>query len=408
MTRLSTWTMLALLLGGAQGQQAKFVYVSSYSGKITTLALNGLESMGNRTRAQNNSTVAQLQRVDETEGCGTSPSFLTLDAQRRTVFCVNEDFAGGQGSLGVFETGCNGRLRAQSQVESGAGPVFSALFAKDQGLVVANFAGSSISTFDVSSPWQPKLLATQAFTLDKPGPVPDRQPAPRPHQAVVDPTGRFLAVPDLGADVVRLFVLDEAKELRPVGHVAVKPGSGPRHLAFVDLGHGTFMYLVNELSSTIDGFRVTYQGQQAIQMEPIFSMPSHGQNEGAKSSNVFASEIVVSPDKRFAIVSSRNESALSIPNFDASNSTQIVSDPLINFRINPQSGALNLVQDNIPAGGRFPRHFSLSRDGSLLAVGLQHDSRVAFIHRDATSGKIGNFVAYAHVAGQVTSVIFDE
>ncbi|PHH74129.1 hypothetical protein CDD82_5093 [Ophiocordyceps australis] len=403
---VKTWAMLTLLLGGVDGQQqvATLVYVSSYSGNMTTLAL---EAMTSSARGISGGMV-QLQPVDVTDGCGASPSFLTLDAQRRIVFCVNEDLDGGRGSLGILETRCGGRLTPRTQVESGAGPVFSALFEHGRGLAVANYAASSISTFDVSSPCQPSLVATQAFALDKPGPVPDRQSAPRPHQAIVDPTGRFLAVPDLGADVVRLFHLGKDLRPRPAGHVAVKPGSGPRHAAFVHLGHATFMYLVNELSNTIDGFRVTYSGHDAIHMEPIFTMGTHGGKEGVESNHVFASEIVISPDKRFVIVSSRNESALSIPNFDASDPPPLVSDPLINFRIDPQSGALHLLQDNVPAGGRFPRHFSLNRDGSLLAVGLQLDSRVAFIQRDAASGEIGNFVAYADVAGQVTSVIFDD
>jgi hypothetical protein len=41
-------------------------------------------------------------------------------------------------------------------------------------------------------------------------------------------------------------------------------------------------------------------------------------------------------------------------------------------------------------------------------VGLQMDGRVVVIERDVEDGTFGDFVASVNVAGQVTSVIFDE
>jgi hypothetical protein len=44
----------------------------------------------------------------------------------------------------------------------------------------------------------------------------------------------------------------------------------------------------------------------------------------------------------------------------------------------------------------------------LIAVALQSDSRVVIIERDAKTGIMGDFIAYAELEGEVTAVIFYE
>ena len=102
------------------------------------------------------------------------------------------------------------------------------------------------------------------------------------------------------------------------------------------------------------------------------------------------------PDHKFLIVSSRGEKLLTIPNFDAANSTALPSDPLISYSIDAATGALTLVQ-TAPAGGVNPRGFSLNKKGSLVVSALQDDNRVVIIERDVKTGKLGKIVAHATV-----------
>jgi hypothetical protein len=44
----------------------------------------------------------------------------------------------------------------------------------------------------------------------------------------------------------------------------------------------------------------------------------------------------------------------------------------------------------------------------MVAVGLQMDGRVVVIERNVTDGTLGAFLASIEIAGQVTSVIWDE
>jgi len=50
----------------------------------------------------------------------------------------------------------------------------------------------------------------------------------------------------------------------------------------------------------------------------------------------------------------------------------------------------------------------VNKAGDLVAVGLQMDGRVVVIERNVVDGTLGDFVANVDVAGQVTSVIWDE
>ena len=113
------------------------------------------------------------------------------------------------------------------------------------------------------------------------------------------------------------------------------------------------------------------------------------------------------PDNKFLIISSRGENTFNITNFDAKNSTQIPSDPIITYSIDQTTGALSLVQI-YPAGGTVPRHFSLNKAGTIAGVGLQGDGRVVFLNRDVATGKFTGIASHVDIAGQITCVIFDE
>ena len=113
------------------------------------------------------------------------------------------------------------------------------------------------------------------------------------------------------------------------------------------------------------------------------------------------------PNHKYLLTSARNATLFEIPNFDPHNKTLIASDTLQSWKINPKSGVLEFKQ-LAPAGGSYPRQFSVNKNGTLAAVGLQYSSRVVIIERNVRDGTFGKFVAEVDVPGQVTSVIWDE
>ncbi|KAJ3531639.1 hypothetical protein NM208_g8793 [Fusarium decemcellulare] len=378
---------------------SSFLYVASYSGIVTTL---------NLTRGRRGGTPLALEHVSTTEGCAGSPSWLTLDHPNSVLYCTDEGLKDGRnGSLSSLRTTQDGKLTPLDQVSTVLGPVSAVLYGeRSQGLAVAHYGGSAFTTWNIQDPANLTSVEVRNFKLSEPGPDPWRQEAPHPHAAALDPSGHFVLVPDLGADLVRIYSVEAAGlALNELDPLVVAAGSGPRHVAFAVKETRTFMYLVTELGNTIVGYEVTY-GSGSIAFEEIWNSGTHGKDEDVPE-GAAASEIVISSDSKFLILSSRNESSLHIPNFDAENSTSIISDPLINFEIDAETGHLALRQE-VPSGGRWPRQFAINKAGTLVAVALQGDGRVVVIERDVENGVLGDFVAYAEVGGEVTAVIFNE
>ncbi|KAB5523984.1 Lactonase, 7-bladed beta-propeller-domain-containing protein [Coniochaeta sp. 2T2.1] len=379
----STLVGLALL---PTASSATLLYVASYSGTVTILNLTATTSGS-----------PSLQSVAFSPGCGPNPSWLTLDKATSTLYCLNEGLSSPNGSLASFGTSTNGVLTLKSNVTTPLGPVSAVIYGNGRsGIAMAEYSGSSISAYNISAS-PPAEVYVETFHLDGPGPVPDRQDAPHPHEAVLDPTGAFLLVPDLGADLVRVWNVEtNTLALSPSVPLVAAPGSGPRHVAFLKTEKKTFMYLISELANTVTAYAIDYHCDGSLGFEQVFITNTHGEN-GTLPAGVTAAEIALSPDNKFLLVTSRGETPNANP-----------GDPIITFSVDAATGALAHVQ-TIGTGGLIPRQFSISRDGTLVAVGTQGDGKVTIFQRDVATGLLkGPVASVPIVGGQVTCVVFDE
>lgn len=156
-----------------------------------------------------------------------------------------------------------------------------------------NSDAGAFTTWDVSNPSKLSLVQTEKYHMDRPGPVPDRQEAPHPHETFLDPTGKFIVVPDLGADKVYVYAVNSnSLKVKALPPIVVKGGSGPRHVDFAARDGKTFMYLVTELTSSIIGYEVTYPSG-SIKFKELFNIGAHGAGKPIPK-EAYASEIVVS------------------------------------------------------------------------------------------------------------------
>ncbi|TEA16855.1 putative 6-phosphogluconolactonase [Colletotrichum sidae] len=391
--------LLSVLLSSLAAPAAgTILYVSSYSGAITTL---------NLTLSGVNASQSTLQTLSSSNGCSPSPSWLALDHPNSKLYCTDEGLTTDHGTVSSFKTGPDGKLEQLAKVNTISGPVSAVQFGeKGAGLAIAQYGGSSVSWFDISNPAAITPVKSETFKMSGPGPNPSRQEAPHPHEVLIDPKGQFVLAPDLGADLVRVFAVD-GKNLSPVDSLTVAPGSGPRHAEFLVTPEGkTYLYVIAELANTVTAYDVTYRQNKTLGFSQIFSGSTYGAGNSAPA-GASGAEIWISADGKFLTISSRNDSAFSITNPETKQGAQVPSDSLNSFSINSKTGELTLLQ-KFPAGGRMPRQFSVNKAGSLVAVGLQSDSRVVVISRDAASGKMGEIIASAKVEGEVTAVIFNE
>lgn len=376
------------------------LFVSSLLGNVTTLNFDE-ESK-------------KLTKVQVSNDCGINPSWLQWDSpMKQFLYCVDENQTGPNGSVVALKVNHDsGALAKISNTTTTEAPVNAAVYINnDTRLIAVAHYTTMLKTWKLDAksgaltPDQP--FETFDWASEKHGPKP-QQAKLHPHQVLIDPTNRYMVVPDLGGDQVRVLYIDPGTlRLSPRPSTPTTPGSGPRHGRFyTSPKNETFYYLVTEIGNTLTGYKVTYlPNNGGLSLIPIANSSVFGNPTNASFAGNAASEVDISKDGKNIIVSNRNSTVLSIDNPDpaAKNAPKIKSDTLARFPLS-EDGTFRFGELS-PAGGEFPRHFAESDDGKFLAVGLQHSGTVVIYDSCSNNTKLGDKVLASFGGlGNVTSI----
>ncbi len=297
-----------------------------------------------------------------------NPSFLAAHPDGRFLYAVNELNTFQEkltGAVSVFAVNhASGRLDLVQQVSSqGQGPAHLSLDMSARYLLVANYGSGSVTVFPIED--DGRLGRHTAFVQASGSSVhPTRQAAPHPHAIHATNDNRFVMVPDLGLDKLVVYRIDaQTGALTPdsLTWENLDPGSGPRHMAMTP--SGDFVYVVNELTSTITTF--AYEPGEG-RLERKQTIPSR--QPDAVGDN-FPAEILVDPGGRHLYVSNRGDNTIAM------------------LDINPADGLLTPVQW-VSCGGTWPRHIAISPDGRWLFAANQKSHDVAIFKIDPGNGRL--------------------
>jgi 6-phosphogluconolactonase len=335
-----------------------FVYAGTFTGvrgKGKGIYAYWLQTSG--MEVSQNITLVPLGLAVET----SNPSFLELDVKRRLVFSVNADPIGMVSSFAVEPTG---KLRPINQVASkGAGPARLALDKTGKFLLAANYTSGSIAVVPVAA--DGRLSDAAAFIQHSGKSLhPERQSGPHAHSCTLDAANRFLFVADLGLDKVMSYRFDaDTGKLTPNDppFTGVKPGSGPRHLAFRP--DGRFAYVVNELSSTVAVFSYDPNTGRLTETQTVSSLPEYYDGPNA------AAEIGVHPSGKWVYVSNRGNNTVVLFNVDAA------------------KGTLTFVEEQ-GTGGKTPRHFGIEPSAKHLTITNQDSDQLLVCRIDEGNGRL--------------------
>ena len=104
-------------------------------------------------------------------------------------------------------------------------------------------------------------LQSLTYPLAHPGPY-MAQNQSRPHEIIIDPSEKHMLVPDLGADLIRVFNISRDVNSLDTIHeqqiIQLSPGSTPRHGAFARLGDKTYFYVLEQNTNKLVSFGVNY------------------------------------------------------------------------------------------------------------------------------------------------------
>ncbi|POS73644.1 YkgB [Diaporthe helianthi] len=376
------------------------LYAAQSNGNLTSLTLTG------------SGAKYELAVTSVTQECKANPSVLTLDKENSVLYC--HDRGGSVGTLNSFSTAADGTLSRIARLEGPASGVWAEILTAESGkraYISASYNPSAVAVFELaqdgSLPGQ-SLVQTILPTSNKTGPIASRQDRSYSHQVIIDPTYTYVLVPDLGADLVRVFTYspDTSAPLVEITPLTTDAGVGPRH-GFFRVNHAgeTFFFFGGELSQVVYSYRVTY-GDSGLTFDKVFETPALGLNSTLPVNTAPVSECAMTPDQRFLIVSTREQSFSTSALYQSG-----PSDTLTTWTIN-EDGTLDFLQ-SAPSGGWLPRQFSLNKAGDLLAVGHQTNNTVVVWKRDIETGLIiteedGGKVGQALLSGPVISTVWDE
>jgi 6-phosphogluconolactonase (cycloisomerase 2 family) len=105
------------------------IFVSSYSGNITTVSIN------TKTGGTGNLT---LTAISSTLGCLPNPSWLELDKNTSTLYCADEGIATAQANFTSFNVASNGTLTRRDEIVTLNGGVYSTIYGNGSVLALAN------------------------------------------------------------------------------------------------------------------------------------------------------------------------------------------------------------------------------------------------------------------------------
>ncbi|WP_190014818.1 lactonase family protein [Streptomyces lucensis] len=261
------------------------------------------------------------------------PSYLAVAPSGSTLYAVSET---AEGAVAAYRVdGDLPELAGPPVPVNGSGPTHLSLH--DGHVLTANYGSGSVTAVPVRPDGTLAAKPSGLLRHTGSGPHDRRQRGPHAHQVQPDPSGRWAVSVDLGTDSVRVCALDQGV---PVLHreFALRPGSGPRHLAFHP--DGEHAYVVNELTPTVTVCRWEAAGGSLKPLAEVPVLP------GAPAGDAHPSGIAVSPDGRFVWTATRGEDVLSV--------------------LAVEGDGLRLTAA-VPCGGHWPRALA-EHDGFLYAA----------------------------------------
>jgi 6-phosphogluconolactonase len=331
-------------------QTKYFVYVGTYSDAIYAYRFD-----------------AATGKLDALGPVGkvVNPSFLATDPNYRFLYAVSEVEGNTNGGVSAFlidrKTGSLKFLNSASS--AGVAPCHLAVDKTTKMLVVANYGTGGVSAFPIEHDGRlgamSSLMEARGSSVNR-----ERQEGPHAHEAVISADNRFVYVPDLGLDQIRMYPLEPSQaKLAASNHAVTKgdPGSGPRHMVFHP--SGKFAYVLSELKSVITVFSHDPSTGSLKAIQTVSTLPPGYSGENAPA------EIEMDKAGKFVYASNRGHDSIAV------------------FAVDEQSGKLKQVQI-VPTQGKEPRGMQIDPTGKWMFVGNQKSNQFVIFRIDPKTGQL--------------------
>lgn len=284
-----------------------------------------------------------------------NPSFLKISKDKTNLYAVQEtaDFDSLGGGVTAFKLK-DGLLELKNSMGTGGAHPCHVSLSDDGYLAVSNYTGGNLSIFEledgVGLKSNPQLIDHKVLDTVK---------TAHTHMAKFSSEG--LLVSDLGLDAIKRYE-NQNGQFVTAGQASLDlpNGAGSRHFVFSKKNE--FLYVINELNSTITIFQKSEDGNYSeIETKSTLDASFNGEN--------FCADIHLSADGKFLYGSNRGENTVVI------------------FKVDQTTGKLQLVgRESVK--GDWPRNFTIDPSGNFLLVANQRSNNITIFKRDTESGTL--------------------
>ncbi|MEP6714113.1 MAG: lactonase family protein [Terriglobia bacterium] len=261
------------------------------------------------------------------------PAFIRADGSGRYLYTANAMEAGAISAFQIDPT--TGKLAIlNTESSGGALPVYSSVDKTGRHLLVANYKGT-VAVLPIGSTG---YLGHATAVIRHAG------AGAHAHSIVLSPDNRFALAADTGLDQIFVYKFDAAGGGLATGDppfLKLPRGTAPRHLAFHP--NGNLVYAIGESGSSVTAMKWDALNGVLAPIQTISTLPAgfHGENGGA--------ELAIHPNGRFLYASNRGHDSIAV------------------FRVDDAAGTLTLVSFE-PSYGKRPSNMRIDPTGNWLMV----------------------------------------
>ena len=296
-----------------------------------------------------------------------NPSYLCLSPDKNTMYAVSEidDYIENDGSITTFRVKDTVLIEVDVKSTYGANPCYVGVNESGDLVSVANYTGGNVAVYSTSENGNlnssPQIIDHKILDTTKTA-----------HAHMAEFINGELFVSDLGLDRIEKYsktdgqyFSSEQKEL------VVAEGAGPRH--FVSTQNGEFLYIINELNSTITVFGLDNEKYHAIENQKTTDYDFKGES--------FCADMHLSLDGKFLYGTNRGENTIVI------------------FEVDQETGKLNLIGREFVKGD-WPRNFTIDPTGKYVLVANQRSNNIVVFNRNPENGTL-SFVSQVDLPSPV-------
>lgn len=291
-----------------------------------------------------------------------NPSYLEVTKDGKYIYAVAESGDVSSANAISFDKATEKLELLNSEPTNGAGPCNIEIDPEGTFVLTTNYKGGSLSAFAIQKDHTLSPVR-QVIQFEGKGTDASRQNQPHLHCVLSSPDGKYIFATDLGTDHIYRFqpARDGSEDIlnrRTMKTFKVPDGSGPRHITFHP--SGKFLYLINELSGTVIGFRYNDGDISAFQTIEADTLRAKG-----------SADIGITPNGQYLYASNR-----------------LRGDGIAIFSIDPQSGTL--TRAGYQPTGIHPRNFTITPNGKYLLSASRDSNLIEVFEIDYTTGLLRN------------------